>query len=153
MSREDVRRHVNAYCLLRDVQFAAYELYARRWRLTAKEWVGLDLLGFAPDGCLHSDICERLSATKQTVSAIIKKFREKGYVSPEESEADRRNKIIRLTDAGRAYTARVIPPAASAEIDAMAELPAQEMAELVRLTTAFSHAMKRRFDALPEVET
>ena len=74
-------------------------------------------------------------------------------MSPEESEADRRNKIIRLTDAGRAYTARVIPPAASAEIDAMAELPAQEMAELVRLTTAFSHAMKRRFDALPEVET
>ena len=75
MDREDVRAYVNAYCKLRDVQFAAYEMYARRFRLTAKELFVLDLIWFSENGCFQSDICDRLSATKQTVSAIIKSFR------------------------------------------------------------------------------
>lgn len=42
MNREKVRMFVNQYCLLRDVQFAAYELYARKYGLTAKELFVLD---------------------------------------------------------------------------------------------------------------
>ena len=72
MNWEEVRNYVNQYGRLRDVQFAAYELYARRHNLTAKELFVLDILWFSPDGCLQTDICERLSATKQTISAIIK---------------------------------------------------------------------------------
>lgn len=70
---------------------------ARQLALTAKELFVLDILWFAPDGCLQSDICDRLSATKQTVSAIMKKFLKQGYVSMEESPTDRRNKIVRFT--------------------------------------------------------
>ena len=70
---------------------------ARQLALTAKELFVLDILWFAPDGCLQSDICDRLSATKQTVSAIMKKFLKQGYVSIEESPTDRRNKIVRFT--------------------------------------------------------
>lgn len=71
MEREEVREFVNRYCKLRDVQFGAYESYARKHGLTAKELFVLDLIWFAPEGCLQSEICERLSATKQTVSAIM----------------------------------------------------------------------------------
>ena len=60
----------------------------------------LDIIWFAPDGCLQSDICKRLSATKQTVSAIIKKFLKLGFVPLTEAENDRRNKIVRLTNIG-----------------------------------------------------
>ena len=81
MNREEVRGYVNQYCELRDVQYAAYEMYARRHNLTARELFVLDIIWFAPDGCLQSDICKRLSATKQTISAIIKKFLKQGYVS------------------------------------------------------------------------
>ncbi len=150
MDREEVRTYVNQYCKLRDVQFAAYELYARKHNLSAKELFVLDLIWFAPDGCMQAEICERLSATKQTVSAIIKKFLKQGYVSLTESVTDRRNKIIRLTDAGIAYTEKIIPPAAKAEIDAMAELSGEDMAELVRLTTIFSQHMKDRFEEMKE---
>ena len=143
MHREEVRAYVNQYGKLRDVQFAAYELYARRHNLSAKELFVLDLIWFAPDGCMQAEICERLSATKQTISAIIKKFLKLGYVSLTESEADRRNKIIRLTDAGVEYTKKIIPPAAEAEVDAMAELDGEDIAELVRITTLFSKQMKR----------
>ena len=150
MDREKVRTFVNQYCLLRDVQFAAYELYARKYGLTAKELFVLDIIWFSEDGCLQSEISERLSATKQTISAIVKKFWKLGYLSLTESETDRRNKIVRFTKAGMEYTRKIIPPAASAEIDAMAELNGEDIAELVRLTTLFSEQMKAKFQAIRE---
>lgn len=153
MEREEVRAYVNQYCHLRDVQFAAYELYARKHSLTAKELFVLNIIWFSEDGCLQSEICERLSATKQTVSAIIKKFWKQGYLSLTESEIDRRNKIIRFTEAGRAYTEKIIPPAAKAEVDAMAELDVsgENISELVRLTTLFSNQMAKKFSEIGEV--
>lgn len=131
------------------MQFAAYEMYARRHRLTAKELFVLDILWFAPEGCLQADICQRLSSTKQTISAIIKKFLKQGYVSLTESETDRRSKIVRFTPAGIAYAWNIILPAAGAEIDAMAQLPGEDIAELVRLTTLFSQHMKQKFEDIP----
>lgn len=148
MNRERVREYVNQYCKLRDVQYAAYEMCARKHNLTAKELFVLDIIWFAPDGCLQSEICERLSATKQTISAIIKKFLKQGYVSLTESETDRRNKIVRFTNAGIEYTKKIIPPAANAEIDAMSELAKEDIIELVRLTTMFSHFMKEKFEKI-----
>lgn len=148
MEREKLRTYVNQYCVLRDVQFAAYEMYARKHGLTAKELFVLDIIWFAPEGCLQSEICRRLSATKQTISAIIKKFLKQGYVTLTESETDRRNKIVRFTDAGREYVKNIIPPAAAAEIEAMGELSEEEIARLVQLTDVFSHYMKEKFDEI-----
>lgn len=150
MEREEIRRYANQYCQLRDIQFAAYELYARKHNLTAKELFVLDIIWFSEDGCLQSEISERLSATKQTISAIIKKFWKLGYLSLTESEVDRRNKIVRFTEAGMEYTRKIIPPAANAEIDAMAELSGGDIAELVRLTTLFSEQMKAKFQTIKE---
>ena len=152
MDREKVRAYVNQYCRLRDVQYAAYELYARKHGLTAKELFVLDIIWFSPEGCLQTDICERLSATKQTISAIIKKFLKKGYVTLTESETDRRNKIIRFTSEGEEYVKGIIPPAANAEIDAMAGMAGEDIAELVRLTTIFSQHMKEKFESIEEVQ-
>ena len=151
MEREKVRAFVNKYCKLRDVQFSAYEIYARKHGLTAKELFVLDIIWFSPDGCLQSEICERLSATKQTISAIIKKFLKQGYVSLTESETDRRNKVIRFTDEGAEYARRIIPPAAEAEIDAMSVLSENDIAELVRITDLFSYCMREKFNKIQEV--
>ena len=151
MDYQKVRGYVNEYCHLRDVQYAAYEMFARKHRLTANELFVLDIIWFSPEGCLQSEICERLSATKQTVSAIIKKFLQQGYVSLTESEADRRNKIVRFTPAGTEYAKKIIPPAARAEIEAMGGLSDAEIAELVRLTALFSRFMKDKFRNIQEV--
>ena len=150
MQREKVREYVNQYCKLRDIQFAAYEMYARKYHLTAKELFVLDLLWFAPDGCLQSEICQRLSATKQTISAIIKKFLKQGYVSVAELKTDRRNKVITFTSAGKEYTKNIIPPAASAEIDAMSQLSENDIKQLVHITTIFSHYMQDKFKQIQE---
>ncbi len=145
MNFKEVNKYVNRYCELRDVQFAAYEVYARKHGLTAKELFVLDIIWFAPEGCPQSKICERLSATKQTISAIVKKFMKLGYLSLSESPTDRRNQIISLTSEGKKYVKRIIPPAAKAENQAMAELSEKDVAELIRLTELFSESMKRKF--------
>ena len=36
MIREEVRVYVNQYCKLRDIQYAAYELYARKHKANGK---------------------------------------------------------------------------------------------------------------------
>ena len=151
MNREEVRAYVNEYCKLRDIQYATYELHARKHNLTSKELFVLDIIWFAEDGCLQSEICERLTATKQTVSAIIKKFWKLGYISLVEAENDRRNKIVRFTETGIKYAEQIIPPAAKAEIDAMCELSETDIAELVRITTLFSKQMKCKFDEIKAV--
>ena len=106
-------------------------------RVNTKELFILDIIYFAQSGCTQAGICERLSATKQTVSAAIKKFWKLGYLSFEESKTDRRIRLVRFTAAGKEYVERIIPPAAQAENDAMAELSGEQQAELVRLTNLF----------------
>ena len=73
-----------------------------------------------------------------------------GYLSLSESETDRRNKIVRFTEAGMEYTRKIIPPAANAEIEAMAELSGKDIAELVRITTLFSNQMLKKFSEIKE---
>ena len=47
---EKVRGYVNQYGRLRDLQYAAYEMCARKHGLTAKELFVLDIIWFSSDG-------------------------------------------------------------------------------------------------------
>lgn len=136
---------VNAYCRLRDRQFAICSRYAKKFGLTANELFVLDILWFADGTCTQKEICERLSANKQTVAAIIGRFAQRGYLLLQEDEGDRRNKRIRFTERGREYARAIIPPAADAENAAMADLGIGQSRELVRLTVQFSENMEKRF--------
>ena len=125
---KEVNELVNAYCGLRDRQHAVYDRCAKRHNLTVNELFVLDILWFAPDGCTQ-----------------------KGYIRMEEVAKDRRNKRIRFTDSGKTYAQTVIPPAADAENLAMAELGIKKIAELVRLTAAFTENMEREFSKLSAI--
>ena len=147
---QEINTLVNAYCRLRDRQYAVYSRCAKRHGLTANELFVLDILWFAPEGCTQTEICERLSANKQTIAAVIDRFRKKGFLWYEEVAEDRRNKRIRFTEAGRQYAGAVIPPAAGAENLAMAELGIEKLTELVNLTARLTENMEKQFAALSD---
>ena len=147
---QEINTLVNAYCRLRDRQYAVYSRCAKRHGLTANELFVLDILWFAPEGCTQTEICERLSANKQTIAAVIDRFRKKGFLWYEEVAEDRRNKRIRFTEAGRQYAGAVIPPAADAENLAMAELGIEKLTELVNLTATLTENMEKQFAALSD---
>ncbi len=141
---------VNAYCSLRDRQYAAYARCAGLHGLTVNELFVLDILWFSPEGCTQKQICERLSANKQTVNAVVARFYRRGYLAFEEVGADRRNKKIILTDGGKDYAGKIIPPAADAENLAMADMSLTRAAEFVKLASEFTENMERRFARIEE---
>ena len=145
---KEINELVNVYCRLRDRQHAVYSKCAKRHDLTTNELFVLDILWFAPEGCTQTDICERLSSNKQTIAAIITRYWKKGYIVYEEVMEDRRNKCIRLTDAGREYAGAIIPSAADAENLAMAELGLDNLTELVNLTTRLTESMEKQFSSI-----
>lgn len=145
-----INEFVNAYCRLRDRQTAVYNRCAKRNGLTMNELFVLDILWFTPKGCTQKEISDRLSANKQTINAVITHFYNQGYLAFEEVKEDRRNKRIVLTESGKAYAKNIIPPAADAENLAMADMPIDKAAELVKLTTAFTENMERRFGDIKE---
>ena len=147
---QEINTLVNAYCRLRDRQYAVYSRCAKRHGLTANELFVLDILWFAPEGCTQTEICERLSANKQTIAAVIDRFRKKGLLWCEEVAEDRRNKRIRFTEAGRQYAGAIIPPAADAENLAMAELGLEKLTELVNLTARLTENVEKQFAALSD---
>lgn len=140
-----VNDKVNEYCRLRDRQHAVYANCAKANELTVNELFVLDILWFANDGITQTEIIERLSANKQTISAVITRFVKNGYITLTKIDSDRRNKVIRFTEKGKKYAEKIIPPAADAENLAMADLSEEEMNELVRLTIKFTENMEKRF--------
>lgn len=147
---KEINDFVNAYCRLRDRQTAVYAKCAKMHGLTANELFVLDILWFAGNGCTQKEISDRLSANKQTINAIVTRFDKQGYISYRAVKEDRRNKRIILTDSGRAYAKNIISPAADAENLAMADMPKEKAAELVKLTTVFTENMERRFAEIKE---
>ena len=54
-------------------------------------------------GMTQKEICQRTFQSKQTVNLIIKNLLAENYVTVTEVPENKRNKIVQMTDAGRAY--------------------------------------------------
>lgn len=147
---KEINEFVNAYCRLRDRQYAVYDRCAKKYGLTTNELFVLDILWFAPQGCTQTEICERMSANKQTVNAIVTRFYKQGHFTFQSMRDDRRSKRIELTESGRAYAKSIIPPAADAENLAMADMTLERAKELVKLTADFTENMEWRFADIKE---
>ena len=147
---KEINDFVNSYCRLRDRQTAVYDRCAKMHGLTVNELFVLDILWFAPNCCTQKEISDRLSSNKQTINAIITRFDKQGFISYKTVKEDRRNKRIILNESGKAYANGIIPPAADAENLAMADMPVEKVAELVKLTATFTENMERRFADIKE---
>ncbi|MCM1334497.1 MAG: MarR family transcriptional regulator [Bacteroides sp.] len=148
MEKEEVKKLTSQYRGLRDVQYAAYDTYARRHGLSSRELALLEQLWCSPGGCLQSELGVRLSSARQTISITVKKFVRLGYVTIATSESDRRIRVVTLTSEGKRYLKKLIPPIIKAENDAMSALTDEDAAALTRITALFSERMKENYDKL-----
>ena len=83
------------------------------------------------DGITVGELCERLMLDNGTLSPLLKKMQQAGYVERKRSEADDRVVVITLTDAGRALQKRAkdIP----ARVASCVDLPAEKAQALYAL--------------------
>ena len=78
-----------------------YTPYLSKLGLTYTQYVVLLVL-WEKDGVTVGEICERLMLDNGTLSPLLKKMEQAGYVRRERSREDERVVVITLTEAGRA---------------------------------------------------
>ena len=107
MTGED-RKNAYLYCKFRDEQFALYDEYAKRHGMLMKTLLVVNALFYNKDGMTQTEICKRTFQSKQTVNLIIKNLLSGSYVTVAEVPENKRNKIVQMTAAGRAYCEKVV---------------------------------------------
>lgn len=85
-----------------------YSRWAKSQGLTYDALFVLYAIQDSQDGCCQKEICEKWSMPKQTVNSILKNFEKEGYLLFTVDENDKRNKIIRFSERGRAYAGEIL---------------------------------------------
>ncbi len=77
-----------------------YTPYLKPLGLTYTQYI-LFLVLWEKDGLTVGEICKRLMLDSGTLSPILKKLRDQGYIEKQQSVSDERSFIITLTDNGK----------------------------------------------------
>ena len=77
-----------------------YTPYLKPLGLTYTQYI-LFLVLWEKDGLTVGEICRRLMLDSGTLSPMLKKLRQQGYIEKRQSDSDERSYIITLTDIGR----------------------------------------------------
>ena len=95
-------------------------------------------------------IADCTGLSKQTVATVMRALKAEGIVSLCAAEGDRREKLVRLTEAGAAYTASTLAPLCRLEervFDIIGEERIGQMMDAVSLfNTVFEKEMERAHD-------
>ena len=137
MTKED-KQNAYLYCKFRDEQFALYDEYAKRHGMMMKTLLVVNVLFYAKDGMTQKEICRRTFQSKQTVNLITKNLLAENYVTVTEVPENKRNKIVRMTDAGRAYCKKVVCHITWAEDTAMSMFTPEQQRQLIDLSRTFT---------------
>lgn len=142
ITKED-RKNAYLYCKFRDEQFALYNEYAKSHGMLMNTLLVVNVLFYAKNGLTQRDICERTFQSKQTVNLIIRNLLNEAYVTVEERKENKREKLVRMTDAGRAYCEKVVRHVTWAEDTAMSMFSPAEQKQLIDLSRTFTQNLKK----------
>lgn len=137
LTKED-KKNAYLYCKFRDEQFSLYTEYAKHNGMMMRTLLVVNVLYYAKEGLTQREICDRTFQSKQTVNLIIKHLLKDEHVTVTEQEEDRRVKLVRMTEAGRASCERVVRHITWAEDTAMAMFSAEEQKTLIDLSRRFT---------------
>lgn len=134
--RDEIRGQIAQYCELLHAWNASYAEYAKS---VGFSYTSLSLLEaiYEEPNCTQKQLAEICFLPKQTVNAVITSFLKKGWVTLEELPEDRRNKTIRLTEAGEAKAAETITKIHESEHRAMSSLTEEQRRALLELTRTY----------------
>lgn len=142
ITKED-KKNAYLYCKFRDEQFALYDEYAKSQGMLMNTLLVVNVLFYAKNGLTQRDICKRTLQSKQTVNLIIRNLLNEGYVTVEERKENKREKLVQMTEAGRAYCGEVVRHITWAEDTAMSMFAPQEQKLLIELSRKFTENLTK----------
>lgn len=120
-----------------------YDDYAKSVGLTFMSLLILEIIFATPENCTQKLICQQTRLPKQSVNTVIKSFLDQGYMDLKEDPSDRRNKKIRLSEAGRTYAKNIIETMWNAEQLAMEKMTLEQRNMLVELIGLYEKNFKQ----------
>lgn len=149
MTKED-KKNAYLYCKFRDEQFALYDEYAKRNGMLMKTLLVVNVLFYdsiyGKGGLTQRDICNRTFQSKQTVNLIVQNLLKEAYVTVEERKENKREKLVRMTEAGMAHYEKAIRHITWAEDKAMSMFSAEEQKQLIDLSRIFTKNLTKLMD-------
>ncbi len=103
-------------------------------------------------GLTQSGICSAIYAPKQTVNSSLKKLEEDGAIELAEG-ADRRSKLVRLTQKGTILAGRTVDRVLAAEQRAMGGMTAEEQTAFLGLFRRYTDLLKKEIEGLLNEES
>ncbi|UTO05135.1 MarR family transcriptional regulator [Moraxella sp. FZLJ2107] len=116
----------------------AVEHWIVKLGLTYNHFAVLYSLADNADGTTQKQICDEWYIPKQTIFNICKEYKEKGLLEFYPSATDKREKIMRLTDAGRAVAEPILAKTHDISKQVFAEFGTEKTAQLFALMHEFS---------------
>ena len=125
---------------------AAYDKWAAQNGIATNALYVLLALSEQKEPLTQRAICMRTQLSKQSVSGVIEGFVKKGYVASVPATADRRQKNVSLTAAGRQYADTVCGDLRAFERRAMGELTAKQRQALIEGSEGLCAALRRALE-------
>ncbi|HYN29428.1 MAG TPA: MarR family transcriptional regulator [Dermatophilaceae bacterium] len=116
--------------------------------LTMQQLRALAVVG-SRQGLTGADLAAALHVSPATVSGLVRRLERRDLVHREPLPADRRAKVVRLTDAGAALLHRLDALGTDLWAGIVGELTVEELADLVRLTDRILTILRSRAGAAP----
>ena len=114
------------------VSLAIAAEYEQRFQLSITEWRVMAVLARYTDIAAR-EVAERTAMDKVAVSRAVARLLSAGRIERDVADHDKRQSVLRLTDAGRAIYAKVAPLALEHETRLLAQLDASERDWLERI--------------------
>ena len=121
----------------RDVS-VAYGTFAKKIGIDTSELYVVDALWDEPEGLSQRSICEARDMGKQTISAICKRLAARDVVVANASQADKRERIMALTDEGREQWRLPIERMRELEMKAAAAISPEEAVLFVKVIKQYA---------------
>lgn len=131
--REQIELFTDGYLAVLDI----YEQYAKSVGLSFTSYSILEAIYYTPENCTQTLIAQKTYTPKQSVNSVITDFWKKGYIELNESPTDRRNKTIKMTDAGMDYAKVIISKLSEAELAAIEKIPLSQIKLFKEVTKKF----------------
>lgn len=120
---------------------AVYEKWAARRGITFNMLNILTMLDEQPGPVAQNELCRRLHLSKQTVASVVDSLERRGLAVRRVSEADRRSRVVCLTEEGAAFAREINTALRGFELRALSMLSESEQAALVDTTCKLWHSM------------
>ena len=112
---------------------SVYEMWAKKNNLTNNSLMTLYVISSLGLEATPKQIIERLQLPKQTVNSTLNTLEKKGYLHREQDTQNKRQKIIKLTESGKAFTDEILEALYQYEYQAYAQLSAEERTMLISI--------------------